>query len=114
MCTKIENFDELSVNVDTIVSDDVKKLDEINKKWRLKEKIISEQIELMHKKMEDAGMTQEEFEKFDNMVSFDKKISSALNIDNAYIKYKSRHIFDDDGRKYCQNGLKLIRKDEIK
>ena len=57
-------------------------------------------------------MTQEEFEKVDSMVSFDKKLSSACNVDNAYVKYKSRHIFDDDGRKYYQNGLKLLIKDD--
>jgi hypothetical protein len=30
------------------------------------------------------------------------------------MKYKSRHIFDADGKRYYQNGLKVLEKSEIK
>ena len=49
MWTRIENFDELNINVDTIVSDEVRKQTEINNKWKFKEKLIAEQIEATRK-----------------------------------------------------------------
>ena len=46
------------------------------------------------------------------MVPFETKLINACSNTNAYLKYKKRNIFSDDGRKYIQMGLKKLEKNE--
>lgn len=48
------------------------------------------------------------------LVPFSSKLVGACSIQNAFVRYKSRSIFKGDGKKYYQNGLKVLQQKESK
>lgn len=75
MSTRIENtaFDETNLNFDKLVSEEVKRLTQIDNKWKNKEQLIFEKLEqLKHKR--SVSHTKDELETAEKMVGFEKKL----------------------------------------
>lgn len=75
MSTRIDKniFDETNLNFDKVVSEEVKRLTQIDNKWKNKEQIIFEKLEqLKHRR--SVSLTKDEIESAEKMIGFEKKL----------------------------------------